>query len=79
MHPGAGRFGGIALRDAIAGIEIPTVEVHLLNIHAREEWVQVSVLAPVCVGQISTFGWRNYLLRIEAQLHKKEERDEDAG
>ncbi|MBE9565930.1 MAG: type II 3-dehydroquinate dehydratase, partial [Proteobacteria bacterium] len=72
MHPGAGRFGGIALRDAIAGIEIPTVEVHLLNIHAREEFHRISVIAPVCVGQISGFGWRRYLLRIEALLHKKE-------
>ena len=79
MHPGAGRFWGIALRDAIAGIEIPTVEVPLLNIHAREEFRRTLVIAPVCVGQISAFGWRSYLLRIEALLHKKEERDEDAG
>jgi len=79
MHPGVGRFWGIALRDAIAGIGIPTVEVHLSNIHAREEFRRTSVIAPVCVGQISEFDWRSYLLRIEALLHKKEERDEDAG
>ena len=79
MHPGAGCFGGIALRDAIAGIEIPTVEAHLSNIHAREEFRRASVVAPVCVGQISRFGWRSYLLGIEALLYKKEECDEDAG
>ena len=55
------------------------VEVHLLNIHAREEFRRISVIAPVCVGQTSTFSWRSYLLRIEALLHKKEERDENAG
>jgi len=45
MHPGAGRFWSVALRDAIAGIGIPTVEVHLLNIHAREEFRRTSVIA----------------------------------
>jgi len=79
MHPGAGRFWGIALRAAIAGIGIPTVEVHLSNIYARKEFRRTSVIAPVCVGQISGFGWRSNLLEIEALLHKKEGRDEDAG
>jgi 3-dehydroquinate dehydratase-2 len=73
INPGSFGHTSIGLRDAIAGAGIPTVEVHISNVHAREEFRQKLMLSAVCKGVITGLGWRGYLYALEALVALKGE------
>jgi 3-dehydroquinate dehydratase-2 len=58
----------VAIRDAISGVAIPTIEIHLSNVLAREEFRHISLIAPVCAGLIAGFGANSYVLAVEAAV-----------
>jgi len=64
LNAGGYTHTSVALRDAIAAIEIPVVEVHLSNVDAREQFRHTSLISAVCRGKVSGFGWRSYMLGL---------------
>ena len=74
INAGAYTHTSVAIRDALAGVNIPTVEVHLTNIYAREEFRHHSYIAPIAIGQITGFGFEGYKMALLALKNHKEKR-----
>jgi len=68
INPAAYTHTSVAIRDAIAGCNVPTIEVHLSNIYSREEFRRHSLISPVSVGQVAGFGADSYLLGLQAAI-----------
>ena len=66
LNPGAYTHYSIAIRDAVAAVSIPAIELHISNVYAREEFRKNSVIAPVCAGQISGLGIKGYIIALYA-------------
>jgi 3-dehydroquinate dehydratase II len=66
VNPAGYSHTSVAIRDAIAAVALPAVEVHLSNTLAREEFRHVDLVAPVCLGVVAGFGWRSYLVGLQA-------------
>jgi 3-dehydroquinate dehydratase II len=79
VNPAGYSHTSVAIRDAVAAVALPTVEVHLSNTMAREEFRRLDLVAPVCIGVVAGFGWRSYPLALQALVEALRDRDPDAA